>query len=388
MERITLKVRMFGSLTLAIGDAQIGCESGRAGQVWVLLSYLLHHRRRIVPADELISLLHMDENGSGALKTAVHRVRSALNRLGEDMGHTLLQYRDGGYGWNPDVVMEVDAERFEEILASTASTEQLLDALSLYTGTFCAMQASEAWVIPVAAYYQNLYLRAVQGAVSRLETESRYEACVTLCRSALKTDSSQEVLYQLMMRSLLALNRRTEVIAVYEDMSRLLLSEFGVMPDQESRALYREALRTVNGHTVTPEALREQLQETGPVSGALLCDFDFFRNVYQAQARVLARSGEAVHVALLSVSGRLDKELTRRSLETAMDNLEAHICKSLRKGDMVTRCSASQIAVMLPHAGYDDSLKVCLRLTDSYMKKYPHTPIRIDYAVQSIDAVE
>ena len=85
MERITLKVRMFGSLTLAIGDAQIGCESGRAGQVWVLLSYLLHHRRRIVPADELISLLHMDENGSGALKTAVHRVRPALNRLGEDM---------------------------------------------------------------------------------------------------------------------------------------------------------------------------------------------------------------------------------------------------------------------------------------------------------------
>ena len=98
MERITLRVCLFGPLSLAIGGTQIRCESNRSGQVWALLSYLLYHRKRVIPAEELIRVLHMEENGSGSLKTAIHRARTVLNRLGDDMGHTLLQFRDGGYG--------------------------------------------------------------------------------------------------------------------------------------------------------------------------------------------------------------------------------------------------------------------------------------------------
>ena len=97
-------------------------------------------------------------------------------------------------------------------------------------------------------------------------------------------------MYQHLMRFLLAMDKRKEVVTVYEDMSKLLLSTFGVMPDQESRALYREALQTVTSRVLAPEMMMEQLTESGEIKSALICDYDFFRMLYQAQARMIART--------------------------------------------------------------------------------------------------
>ncbi len=391
MENLTLQVRFFGGLSISCGDAHISHDSTRSRQAWMILAYLLHNRKRIVPADELIQVLNLGENinPSGALKTAMHRVRIMLSPLGDNMGHILLQYRDNGYCCSPDISLDIDVERLEGALdeEKEPDSDTLLEVLERYTGGFCAPFADEMWVIPLHVHYQNLYTRGVQIAAQLLENEHRYEECATLCRQAMQRDPYRELFCQLLMRNLLALGRREQVISVYENMSRLMISAVGVMPDQESRALYREALKTVNLPKIAMDALMDQLKEATPVRGALLCDFDFFRNVYQSQARILLRSGEQVHVALLSLVSR-SGEVSNRSIETAMNNLEAHLCDSLRKGDMVARCSASQFIIMLLHAGFEDSCRVCRRLSSSYLKKYPHAPVRIEWDVQPVHLPE
>jgi len=386
---------MFGDLSLVLDEQQISCKNNRSRQTWLLLACLIGNRHTVVSSDELVSLLGNENksgNPAGAMKTALHRVRSLLDTLSPDAGHRMILYRNGGYIWNPELPVRIDTEEFEHLLAAAAGTDEdpekkleyLTEALTLYGGDFLSMYSSEPWVIPISAYYHNRYLQALQTAVPLLEHAGRHAEAAAFCRKALATDPYSETLYQLLMRCLLALGQRQEVVAVYEDMSKLLLSDFGVMPDQESRALYREALRTVNHNTVSPEILLEQLNESGPVSGALLCDYDFFKMLYQAKARMIARSGDAVHIALLTVRGRMGKEPARRSLELAMDNLETHICHSLRKGDVVTRCSASQFVVMLPQANYENSGMVCRRVIDSFEQQYPHSPIRIDVFVHPI----
>ncbi len=385
MEQLTLYVRMLGTLSITLNDVRIGCDSGRGRQPWLILAYMIHHRSRIIPSDELISLLHLEEKGvnpAGALKTAMHRVRTLLNQLGEQMGHTILQSKENGYCLSPDINMDLDTETFEAALAPNEppDTDLLLRALNLYSGGFCAAFADEEWVIPLAAYYQNLYARGVQNVALILETENRYSDCANLCRQAIRLDPYREVFFQLLMRSLLALGQREQVITVYENMSKLMLSAIGVMPDQESRALYREALRTVSLPKITAAELTEQLKETSPIKSALLCDFDFFRNVYQAQARLLARSGESVHIVLMNVTGR--SETSRRNLENTMNQLELQLCQSLRKGDVVTRCSATQFVIMLPHADYDNSCKVCRRLVDALTRKC--SGVKLDCYVQAI----
>lgn len=82
------------------------------------------------------------------------------------------------------------------------------------------------------------------------------------------------------------------------------------------------------------------------------------------------------------------KELSRRSLSTAVDNLQQLICDNLRQGDVVTRCSASQLIIMLPQANYENSCLVCQRLLRAFGRQYPHSPVSIHYSVQPLEPVD
>ena len=110
--------------------------------------------------------------------------------------------------------------------------------------------------------------------------------------------------------------------------------------------------------------------------------------LYQLQARAIARSGDSIHIALFSVRGVGGKELSRRSLSTAVDNLQQLICDNLRQGDVVTRCSASQLIIMLPQANYENSCLVCQRLLRAFGRQYPHSPVSIHHSVQPLEPVE
>ena len=187
------------------------------------------------------------------------------------------------------------------------------------------------------------------------------------------------------MRELLDLGEQRSAIAVYENMSQLLLDNFGIMPSEELRALHREAVRTVNDRAVSPGTVREQLREPVGASGALFCEYDFFKVIYHAEARALARSGDAVHIGLLSVTGENGDELPKRSLDRCMENLSEVIRTSLRKGDIASRCSVSQYILMLPQANYENSCMVCERIVKAFFRQYPHSPAEIHYSVQPLE---
>ena len=118
--------------------------------------------------------------------------------------------------------------------------------------------------------------------------------------------------------------------------------------------------------------------------GALVCEYDFFRVLCHSASRSMARSGIAAHLALISVSAKAGEELSKRSLERAMENLEDQIRISLRRGDTVARCSGSQYILMLPQANYENSCMVCDRIVSAYSRRYPHSPARLQYAVRPL----
>ena len=392
MKQEILKVQMLGQFTLTYGDRQIGCNSNRSKLIWNILAYLLCHRGELVSSEELISIIWKQEkndNPASAMRTAIHRARTMLADLTEDPSLQLLISRNGGYMWNPEANVSVDVEEFSRLAAAVNAEGDTLDAcmaaLALYEGKFLPMQASEIWVMPVQAYYHNVYESLLDRVLPVLEKENRGLEGIAICNKALQIDPYSEKIYQYLMRFLLTADERQEVIRVYEEMSKLLLSTFGIMPDQESRALYREALASVrSGAAVSPEAAREQLCEQGEIDGALVCDYDFFKMLYQAQARTIVRSGQVIHTALLTLKSRSKREVSAKSMALAMDNLEKHLRASLRKGDVITRCSSSQFVIMLPSANYENSCKVCQRFIASFSKKYPHSPIYVDYDVQAL----
>lgn len=395
-QRIT--VQMLGSFTVRQGDREIGDHSNRMRKVWLLLAYLIYHRHSPVTQEHYLSLLRSKDDAADPaanLKAVFFRTRTLLNQLGDTAGHDLIIRKNGTYSWNTEVPLQLDVEEFDRLCREAAAAEEedrclelCRQALTLYQGDFLFKLSAEAWVIPIAAYYHQLYLETVSRALELLSSRRLWEEADALCQQALKIEPYSEELYQKLMRCRIAMGDRASALTLYEEMSELLFSAFGVMPSDASRAIYREAARSGDDKTIPVGAVRDLLREEDAPGGAVCCEYDFFRLLYQVQARAIVRSGEVIHIALFSIRGRGKKELSRRSLDTAAENFKAQLICNLRQGDVVSQCSVSQLVVMLPQANYEDSCKVCQRLIRAFFRQHPHAPVDIHYAVHPLEPTE
>lgn len=391
-----LTVHMLGSFSIEQNNRFVDDHSNRMRKVWLLLAYLIYTRNRRATQENYLSLLQGsggDDSAdpNGRLKAMFYRARTMLNQLSDNAGHDLIVRKGGTYTWNTDIPLYLDVEEFDALCtraASESGEEQLnlyLQALDLYKGDFLSKLSMEPWVMPISTYYHQMYLTAAHKTLSLLEEKQLWSDAAALCEKALKIEPYSEELYQHLMRCRITAGDRSGALRAYEEMSELLFATFGVMPSDESRQLYRDASRDADTPSVPAGAVREQLKEPAGAKGALYCEYDFFKLLYQVQARAIIRSGEAIHIALFSLHGQNKKDLARRSLDIAMDNLQELICANLRQGDVITRCSVSQLIVMLPQANYENSCAVCQRILKAFARQYPHSPAEIHYSVQPLE---
>ena len=391
----TLQVQMLGQFTLRYGDRTISDSDDRSRRVWSLLAYMLYNHGRSFAQEELIRLYWSNSEKSAdpgnALKSIFHRIRTALDKLQPGLGRLLIRRKAGRYFWNNVMPLSLDIEDFEaHFHAAEAAGDddvrlaEYQAALALYAGDPLPRMTDEIWTIPIVAYYHSLYTRAAAGAIELLEKQERTAEAVALCRRAIHIEPYQEDLYEHLMRGLLRTGDMKGAMSVYEEMSELLLAHFGVMPSETLRTLYRQATRTVNDRTLTMDEVCSQLAEPAPHGGAMVCEYDFFKILYRAEARSIARNGHSANICLLSVSGKDGEMLARRSLDPAMNNLQVLVQNNLRRGDVIARCSISQYIILLPQANYENSRMVADRLVSAFYRRYPHSPARLRYTVQPL----
>ena len=391
----TLQVQMLGQFTLRYGDRTISDRDDRSRRVWSLLAYMLYNYGRSFAQEELIHLYWSNNEKSAdpgnALKSIFHRIRTALDKLQPGLGRLLIRRKAGRYFWNNVMPLSLDIEDFEaHFHAAEAAGDddvrlaEYQAALALYAGDPLPRMTDEIWTIPIVAYYHSLYTRAAAGAIELLEKQERTVEAVALCRRAIHIEPYQEDLYEHLMRGLLRTGDMKGAMSVYEEMSELLFAHFGVMPSETLRTLYRQATRTVNDRTLTMDEVCSQLEEPAPHGGAMVCEYDFFKILYRAEARSIARNGHSANICLLSVSGKDGEMLARRSLDPAMNNLQVLVQNNLRRGDVIARCSISQYIILLPQANYENSRMVADRLVSAFYRRYPHSPARLRYTVQPL----
>ena len=396
MEQI-LNVRMLGEFSISLGDTIIDDSSNRMRKVWLLLSYLIYTRQKRNTQEQYLSLIRGADSTevddpAGRLKALLYRCRAMLNQLYPTAGHELIQRRQSSYGWNTDIPIRVDVEEFDRLRAAAATAPEdgeklslYRQALELYRGDFLPKLNMEPWVMPICAYYHQAFLDTAEQTLALLEKKQAWAESAALCSRALEIEPYSEGLYQHLMRCRIALGDRESAVTAYEEMSELLFDTFGVMPSDESRQLYREASRQINDQALPIGTVKEQLREAEDATGAMLCEYDFFRFLYQVQARAIVRSGDVIHIALLSLHGKDRQKIAKRSVEIAMENLQELILRNLRQGDVVSRCSPTQLLVMLPQANYENSCAVCQRVIRAFFRQFPHSPTDIHFAVQPLE---
>lgn len=388
-----VRIRMLGEFSLTAGDNTISDAVGRSRKVWCLLACLVCNRGRFIPSQKLIELLWGEDTASSnpenALRITLHRLRTLLNELWPGAGKELVCSQDGGYGWNPEIPVILDCDEFENLARCSGEDEQrlqeYLSALELYKGEFLPRLSDQVWAIPIAAHFQNLYLQLTMEASSMLLQQNRCGEAAAVCRRAVAMEPYHEPLHQNLMRALGAAGDAKGAAHVYETLSKRLFDDFGIRPGEETRAVYREAAHTPEDRTLPMDEVMAQIQEQNTHMGALVCDYDYFKVLCFAESRAMERSGNATHVALLSLSsGDPGKPLSKRSQDRIMGQLGEQLRLNLRRGDTISRCSVSQYIIMLPKANYENSCMVCRRILGAFHRAHPHVTAKVNYMVQPL----
>ena len=387
-----LYIRMFGEFSLQAGDIQISDHNSRSRNVWLLLAYLLVNRNKVVSRNELVRILWEDDaasnNPEATLKIVLHRARTTLNRLWPSAGHQLIRYKNGGYSWNSEIPAVIDIEEFEELYKKPCEDSRermhvLQNAIALYRNEFLTRHSSEMWVMPLVAYYHNLYMKAVLELVAIMSEHGWHQEVVSICKNAMLIEAHHEPLHRQLMQAMQALGDHKGVVEVYEKLNQKMQDEIGVELEPETVALYETALQTLQKNHVPMEEIREFLKETH-VDGALQCDYDYFKVLCHAEARALKRSGSTTQIALLTVTDREEYLHSQIGFEHAMDQLGDQIRKTLRQSDAFTRCSKSQYIIMLPQASFENSHRICERIIRGYHRQHPLMHVEIQYQVKQL----
>ena len=388
-----LKIQTLGEFSIRAGNNRISNNDNRTKKIWLLLSYLITHRGRTVSQRKMIELLWGDDpasnNPENALRITFHRARTLLNQLWPTAGRDLILHKDNGYLWNPEIPVILDHEEFDRLanLSTDNPAEKLqacLDALSLYRGDFLDKQSSETWVIPISTHFHNLYIRTVLAAASLLSGQSQHAEAVSILKQAAPAEPYHEPLYQMLMTELAAMGDPNEAAAVYDGLSKRLFDDFGIRPSEETRAVYRAAVHSPRDTALPMDQVLEQLQEAGAATGAMQCDYDYFKVLCYAESRAMERNGNATHVVLMSISRSGTEELTKSRIHRIMGQLGEQIRTNLRRGDTFSRCSVTQYIIMLPKANYENSCMVCRRIEGAFHRAHPRVNVKLQCMVQPL----
>ena len=386
-----LKIQMLGGFSLRLGKRELQDTDTRSKKVWVLLAYLIIHREQTVTQRTLIDLLWGDEpestNPENALRITMHRTRTLLEQLSPELGRGMILRRKGGYQWNGGG--EVDSERFEALCCQKAEDpdlrlRNLMEAISLYQGDYLPRQSGEVWVVSTAAYLHNLFVSAAQEAVELLIQQGRSHEAAGVCRRCLALEPCHEGFCRELMQLLAAAGDRRGAAEVYDRLSKRLFDDFGISPSEETRAVYRAAAYSPEDRVLSIDDVMGNLRESDAPSGALQCDFDYFRILCHALSRTMERSGGAAHVVLLDVISTAEREMPRQTIDRVMGQLSQQIRLSLRRGDVFCQCSVSQFTVLLSRANFENCQMICDRILRNFRRAYPYVPIRIAYQIRPL----
>lgn len=383
-----LVIRTFGAFSVCVDDKEISDNSPRAGQVWKLFKYLITHRVAPISTEKLIDLMWPDsdvDNPVKALYTIVYRLRTILNQHFIPKQDFIL-FRHNSYIWNGNASYWLDADEMEQL--SRQAEDPMLEpherialyrrAFDLYQGDYLAESHGEGWVFSATNYYRKLYNSIALQLANLYAAQKDYASVVTCCDRATEHDPFNESLHAALLRALIAQGLTAQALSHYEYITAVLQKELGLSPsDMLRQAMSAVITTTADGRPGDIKALQDILREDqGQAGGAFYCDLEIFKHIYRLEARTIQRTGLPVTLGLITLTTPEGNIPPDDVLETAFPLLKRAAMFGLRRGDVVTQASKSQILVMLLAANTENSERIMSRLKDIFYTAYRGLPVR------------
>lgn len=384
-------VKMFGKLELTYLGKSITSDDIRSEMAEVLLTYMLSHHEKEVTTQTICEQLWEDDesdNPMGALKNLMYRLRNTLKKVWDE--DFILTGR-GSYHWNPNIALSIDCERMDAILSKATDTKRNLlleEVIELYQDVFLPKYRRHHWVIQIGTYYQSRYINIVEKLASYYLFEEEYQKLEALCNQALKFDEFDVSIHYLLLQAYIKQNKKQVAIEYYKALTKLLMDELGITVSDKIKSLYTELLKSENHTEMDLSVIEEDLREFLRPTGAFVCEYGVFKEIYRLQSRQSSRMGMAVYCVLLSADILLDipstSEMYKKIMKNSMMKIEELLLSMLRVGDTASRYSVSQYVVLLPTCTYESSIMVMERLKHKFSDWDKQKKINLVYEVREL----
>lgn len=236
-----LRVQMFGSFHLYIGDCKLSADV--PAQVGTALKYLVSHRKCPTRRDELIDLFWPDASPA----VVGTRLRVLMHSLRKYVPADLVITSNGHFQINPEVSLWVDVEEFEQgwhagwRLARAGHTKEALAEYerveALYTGDYLADDVYADWTLLRRESLRDAYATILTMLATISFSEGDYPGSIIWAQKLLSQDNCREDAYRLLISSHKQLGQHTRAHQWYSLCARTLQAELGIEPSAETQRL-------------------------------------------------------------------------------------------------------------------------------------------------------
>ena len=384
---------MFGEFSITINGNTLTNLKGRTKRVWMLIQYLVARRNHPSSINQLLQNI-WDGRECGdpenALKNLVYRARALLRDLSGDQSQFII-FLNGTYAWNNQYACWVDAEQFlrcaDKAFSTRASEEKRIrwyqKAVRLYQGEFLPKSSYSTWVILQNERYAKIYSRCVCGLCRLLAAQGRFEEMIPVCQSALRLFPYEEPFHILLLQAYSNIGQKGMAFDYYNQTVKVFYQEFGV----DLSGLFRPYFSGIpeSGRLQTDlGTIQNDLREKTMMKGAFYCDYDMFKCLYRSQVRMMPRTGLSIFLILFTVSGENGKILKPEALRAASEKLRSAILTSMRRGDTVASCSATQYIAMLQTVTAETAQGVVQRVMRKFRYEYRRNTVRVTTKITSL----
>lgn len=266
------EAKMMGGLSLSLFGRFQAILNGeplvafRTTKVQALLIYLAAEPTTPHRRETLMTLLWPDMPERSArqnLRQILYNLRRAVPELpakgeGEESAVPLLLANRQTIQINPLADLSSDTSRFEALIENTQThdhldillcrdcRQNLEEAAALYTGDFLAdfylddSNAYEEWAEVQRQKYRRQALDSLETLATVATREASYVEARAYAERQLEIDDLRESAYRQLMKILALNGQRTEALALYESLKRLLAEELGMAPSARTTERYEQ----------------------------------------------------------------------------------------------------------------------------------------------------
>ncbi|MFQ8705762.1 MAG: hypothetical protein ACLR9T_06825 [Thomasclavelia sp.] len=321
-----------------------------------LLAYFIYHHRRKISSSDLQELMFSEgesNNPANALKTLMYRLRILLKNNLIDYDFILSSH--GLYYWNSEVKLIFDVDDFNSYyrlgrnksFKESVRVDYYLKAFNKYKGAFLPMLDEVKDLIIIRTHLNSQFLNIARYLIEYYYKLERYDIVEELCSITLSFNHNDETINLFLIISLV---KQAKMNLAKEHYNQVITSFNNISNNTIHKMKYYLSLDNKGNEGKNIRAIQEDLVEKR-VEKAFVCDYDFFKKIYQFEARKTFRKENKGTVALLTIKPKKyveqNLDIYNRVLEDSSKILKDIILGSLRMGDIVCKYSDRQFLILL-----------------------------------------